>query len=866
MASSVQAQDILNDSLKLSIREGNISSIINDIERENEVFVSYSTNYLNDSIYYALRELSYTYASLFKEVLNGQNLEAVGRKGKILLIPINRTSLNQSIQATEVFTVNGYVRDAITGEFLIGASVYSPIIKQGAATNEMGYYSMDLPKGKHVLNYSYVGYTSASLDMHLKNSMRSDISLSYSYATEEIVVIDQDTAEFFRKWNFTRIEKIDNYPGLLGEEDPVQAIQLLTGFQSGNETQGGLYVRGSGYEQNLILMDGMPVFEPKHFFGVVSIFNEDAVNQMDVHKGGFAPKYGGRLSSVIDIHLAKGNKSEFRANAKIGLLGAKVHLEGPVIREKSSFSFSARSSWINYLINPLAKDFFKLENSDFRYYDLNFKYHHVISPTNQISFSTYLGDDLMYYEDVSNEIENLEIINSNTLRWGNRIYSLRWSRIVGSKLFMNTTMGAVQYHNASRLGLEFKITSGDSTITPSYEAVFRSKIKDAQLKTDLNYYFSNTVRFNFGFGYSKQNYNAGIKSSKFIFNGTVDELFEGDPVTRVDEFSLYFQHIYNPIDKISIASGFRLADRFVEDQFYLALEPRFNVNFVFPWKATLDLNYTRMSQFIHLLVNPGLGLPSDLWVPSTNKIKPELADQFAISYAQFFPYDLVFTAESYYKKLYNQIDYQSAYDILSPVINDVTTIPIFVNSRDWETRVVSGVGLASGFECSLERYSGNLKSKIAYTYGHSDRQFDKINNGISFPFSLDRRHDLSANLKYQLNKNIDVSALYIFGSGHPFTLALEEYVSIDNKIIYILNADSRNNQRLPDYKRLDISMHWQKAFKSYQAHINLGIYNLLNRRNAYYVYLAKTPDKDEYSLKQVSILPILPFVNFQIKI
>jgi hypothetical protein len=866
MATNLRAQDVLSAPVSLSISEGNIQAIIENIERENVIFISYSSNYLNDSIYYSLSNFPYTYASLFYELLRGQDLEAVGRKGKILLIPKKRSNTNQSGLSIEVFTVNGYVKDIITGEFLIGASVYSPILKQGTATNEMGYYSLDLPKGKHVLNYSYIGFQAESIDIDLNRSLRNDVELSYAYATEEIIVIDRDTSELYRKWNFTRIEDIENYPGLLGEDDPVQSIQMLTGIQSGNETQGGLYVRGSGYDQNLILMDGIPVFEPKHFFGIVSIFNEDAINQMDVYKGGFAPKYGGRLSSVIDIHLSKGNKSTFHANAKVGLLGAKIHLEGPVIKEKSSFSFSARSSWINYLLNPLAKDFFNLENSDFRYYDVNFKYHHIISPINQISFSTYIGNDLMYYEDKSNEIENLEINNSNTLRWGNRIYSFRWSRILGSKLFMNTTIGAVQYNNSSRLGLEFKILSGDSTSTPSYEAVFRSKIKDVQLKTDLNYYFSNTVRVNFGLGYSNQSYNAGIKSSKFIFNGTVDELFEGDPVTRVQEFSAYFQHQYNPIDRLSFSTGLRLADRFVEDQFYLSLEPRFNINVVFPWQSTLDMNYTRMSQFIHLLVNPGLGLPSDLWVPSTNDIKPEIANQFAIAYTQFLPFDLAFSAEAYYKRLYHQLDYQSAYDILSPVINDVTTIPIFVDSRDWESRVVSGDGISSGFEFALERYKGRLKGKIGYTYGNSDRQFDQINDGISFPYNLDRRHDLSTNLKFELSKNFDLAAMYIYGSGHPFTLALEEYVSIDNEIIYILNADSRNNQRLPAYKRLDLSMHWHKAYKSYQLDFNFGIYNLLNRKNPYYVYLAKTPDKNEYKLKQVSILPVLPFLNFQIKI
>lgn len=430
---------------------------------------------------------------------------------------------------------------------------------------------------------------------------------------------------------------------------------------------------------------------------------------------------------------------------------------------------------------------------------------------------------------------------------------------------MNTTIGRVNYRNSSRLGIEF-LVSPNGANNPTYEAVFRSRIRNTIAKTDLNYYYSNAARFNFGVGYSRQAYNAGIKSGQLIFMGDIDEIFEGDPLTSVNEFTLYVQHSYKPLDFLSISTGFRIADRFVEDQFYLSFEPRFNVNLVLKWKATLDLNYTRMTQFAHLLVNPGLGLPSNLWVPSTNKIKPEIADQYAAAYTQFLPANLVFTAEYYYKKLYNQIDFQSAYDFFSPVINDVTTIPIFVDSRDWENRVVAGKGLAYGYEFALEKYAGRLSAKVGYTYGHSIRQFDMINNGLAYPYNLDRRHDLSANLRYNVNKYLDFSCLYVYGSGHPYTLALEEYVSIDNEVLYILNADNRNNQRLPAYERLDLAFQVQKQFRSYHASINFGVYNALNRRNAYYVYLAKAPDREEYSLNQVSILPVLPFINFQIKI
>lgn len=857
-------QSILEKELILSIEQGNILEFLDDIEHNNAVFISYSSSYLDNKQIYTVPAGTYSYTALFDILLVDQNLNPVGRNGKILLVP-SKAQKRSLDMVPELYTLSGYVTDEMTGEHLIGASVYSPIIRQGTSTNDMGYYSLSLPKGNHVVNFSYVGYNSISANILLNKNIQRSLKLSNELTLGEVLVVDVDTNELRQKFDYVDMDGMSAYPALMGENDPLQNIQMFTGIQSGNESQGGLYVRGSGPDQNLILMDGIPIFEPKHFFGLVSIFNSDAINRINVSKAGFSPKYGGRLSSVIDVQLGTGNLSDFNASATVGMMGTKIHLEGPLIKDKSSISFSARGSWLNFLINSIAREQIGIEDSDFRLYDVNFKYSWKISNTNTLSLSSYVGNDLMYYIDKSDEIENLSLTNSNTLNWGNKLISLQWSKIIGAKLFLNTTVGAVQYDNSSKLGLEFAITTGDTTITPSYEAIARTRIKDVLAKMDFNYYHSNNTHIDFGLGASRQAYSSGIKTRTFIFNGDINEIFEGDPSTNVNEYYGYLNYRQKLLNTLTFSSGARIVNRGVRQVQYPHVEPRVNLNYVLPWKASIDLSYSRMSQFVHLLVNPGLGLPGDLWVPSTAQIKPEISDQFSFSYTHYLPFDFVFSAELYHKSLSNQLDYLSAYDIFSPIINDATIVPVFIESDDWEDRVVSGTGKAKGVELLVKKSEGKLKGWMGYTYAISDRTFDDIDDGKTYPFSLDRRHDVNLACSYQLTKQLDASLLYVYGSGHPFTLALEQYI-VNGKETYILNAENRNNKRLPAYERLDIAINWKKQILSYKVIASLGVYNTLNRRNPYYVYLAKTPDKEEYTLKQVSILPVLPFLNVHIRI
>ncbi len=859
-------QNVLDTEVKITVEKGSLKKIFSNLEKNNDFVVSYSSSIVDIGRKKMIDTTFYLCSDLFSLLLEDQPVRAISRGRKILIIPDPTKNLSYTrLKPRNYYTINGYVKDSETGEALIGASVYNPLTNRGTVTNEFGYYSFTMPEGRQTVNYSFVGFKAVSKTYSLSKRIRSDIYLNSNIEIEEIVVIDQDSSAIWRGREKINLEEIRNLPAVFGEVDVIKSISLLPGVQSGNEAQGGLLVRGGSPDQNLIMFDGMPLYEVNHLLGLVSIFNEDVINNVNIYKSDFSAKYGGRLSSVVDIQLKDGNYKQFEGSATAGIIGGKFNLEGPIQKEKSSFNIAGRTSWIDRIVGPRINDFLDIEDTRFNYYDFNIKIKREFQSTNSLTFSAYFGRDNISYEEVPQTIDQTFDLNTrNNLNWGNEVASLRWSRLLGPKVFSNLTVGFVNYNYLYHV--RHTLEPIDDPVIPekNFSIASTSRIFDRMVKLDFDYFNSNQLDVKFGAGYILHTYNPAVKQASVPLENSIADIFGGISATNASEFNFYAEDYYRPFSNLSIHTGAHFAFFSVRDKLYRSFQPRVSVNYGLPWNAYIGASYSRMNQFIHLLANPGLGLPSDLWVPSTETLAPEFSDQFTLNYTMDFTESIKFHTALYYKTFENLLEFRSAYDLFSPVINDLDKIPVFNEARDWESRVEAGSGNAYGWEIQIRKKRGRLTGNIAYTLGRSFRVFDQINRSVPFPYRYDRKHDVSISLVQNLNPYFDLGMVWIYGTGNAYTLPLEEYFSIDGELI--LDFESRNNYRLPDYHRFDLSLNFNKRYGRYGLSASLGAYNAYNRQNAYYVYLYQNPTTEAYNLRQVSIFPILPYLNVKLKI
>ncbi|WP_235298385.1 TonB-dependent receptor [Portibacter marinus] len=862
---SVAQKDILDRKVTLTIEQGELKQIFENLEKNNDVVVSYSSSIVDISARKTLDTTTYICSELFSLLLEEQPVRAISRGAKILIIPDPSKNITfNRLRPRNFFTINGYVKDAETGEILIGASVYNPVTNRGTITNEFGYYSFTMPQGSQTINYSFVGYSPVSRTFKVNKRLRADIYLKSDYEIEEIIVIDQDSSMIWRGREKISLDEIRDLPAVFGEVDVIKSISLLPGIQSGNEAQGGLLVRGGSPDQNLIMLDGIPLYEVNHLFGLVSMFNEDAINNVNLYKSDFSAKYGGRLSSVVDIQLKDGNYKNFGGSATLGVLGGKLNVEGPIQKEKSSFNVAGRTSWIGGLVGPTVNNFLEVEGTRFNYYDFNVKIKREFQTSNSLTFSAYHGRDNISFIDNSRKIGDFNLSTNNQLSWGTDVASMRWSRLIGPKVFANLTMGFVNYNYLYNVQHDLANMVDPSIEDQRLNVASTSRILDRIVKLDFDYFRSNKLDIKYGLGYTLHTYNPSVKQASRFLGSSIQEIFPDIIATNTAEFTAYGESYYRPFANLSIHTGLHFATYVLKDKTYRSLQPRLSVNLGLPWQGFLGISYSRMNQFIHLLGNPGLGLPVDLWVPSTTELAPEISDQFSLGYNMDVFENYRVSTSVYYKTFKNLIEFRSAYDLFNPVVNNLSQQPVFEESRDWESRVDSGTGLAYGWEAQIKRREGRWTGSVSYTYGRSIRTFQEINRGEAFPYRYDRKHDVSVTSVFHINPRVSLGALWIYGTGNAITLPLEGF--LDDNGNEILNYQTRNNFRLPPYHRFDISLNYDREFGNYKFSSSIGAYNLYNRQNPYYVYLFQNPNTDEYSLRQISIFPILPYINVKLKI
>ncbi|MGK7397510.1 MAG: TonB-dependent receptor [Candidatus Cyclobacteriaceae bacterium M3_2C_046] len=757
-------------------------------------------------------------------------------------------------------TISGYIKDQENGESLIGANVFEKNDLVGTAANQYGFYSLTLPAGEVTLIYSYVGYLSQVINFKLEAD--TTINLELIPATlDEVVVTSERMEEIQNQTQMSTVNiplnEIKKLPALLGETDVMKVIQLLPGVQSGNEGASGIYVRGGGPDQNLILLDGVPVYNASHLFGFFSVFNPDAINNVQLTKGGFPARYGGRLSSVLDITMKEGNNRKFQGEGAIGLISSKLTLEGPIIPGKTSFLVSGRRTYLDLLARPLIKS---ATDGDevvgYYFYDLNAKINHQFSEKDRIYFSIYSGDDEAYsrYKDeYSWENTQTNYDESFGLKWGNIISALRWNHIWNHKLFSNTTLTYSRYRFNIYQEYDETITTGDQVQNTYFYSEYNSGIRDFAAKIDFDYLPNPAHNVKFGLTGIHHTFNPGVFGFEDI--NLADTVFGSEKITA-QELGAYLEDEIRVNDRLNINAGFHLAAFNVENKWYTSIQPRFNLRYLVNASTSIKASYADMTQFVHLLTNSGIGLPTDLWLPSTADVAPQESSQVALGLARSLGSEFEVSLEGYYKWMENLIEYKEG-------------ATYFNLDQDWQNKIESGRGTSYGLEVFLQKKTGSLTGWLGYTLSWANRKFENLNFGRVFPYKYDRRHDISLALTKSISSKVDFSMAWVYGTGNAITLPTATYPRrIRDQYIFfgddINHYESRNGFRMPAFHRLDLGIDFKKDKKWGQRVWSLGVYNLYNRRNPFFIDTG-WDDQGNRKFIQYSLFPIIPSVRYSFK-
>lgn len=748
---------------------------------------------------------------------------------KILIITIG-ILLSISSIAQVKFTISGYVKAAESGEELIGATVVVKSISAGVSANVYGFYSLTLPEGNYEVTYSFIGYEDVVKKIELNQNVKMNIELRETVNELDVVEISAEGEDKNIKSIEMSVNKIDSktikkIPALLGEADVVKSVLLLPGVSTVGEGSTGFNVRGGGIDQNLVLLDEAPVYNSSHLFGFFSVFNPDAVKNVKLIKGGIAPEYGGRLSSILDVRMKEGNKKEFTGTGGVGVIFSRLSLESPIIKDKTSFIVAGRRSYADILAKPFLNN--DLKDSKFYFYDLTAKVNHEINENNRIFLSGYFGRDIFGSGFVFN--------------WGNATATARWNHIFNEKLFMNLTTFYSDYDYA------FGIEEDDSRDDFSWE----SSIVSYSVKPDFSYYLNNQNTLKFGGQYLKYNFKPAEAS--FVSDGQKNNI--SLPEKFSTEAGLYVQNEQKIGSRTSLLYGFRVSyfayqgkgekqtyrdtipgvrkpldklEPFKNNEViadYMNFEPRLSIKYDLDEVSSIKASYNRMTQYLHLISNTIASTPIDLWLPTTNNIKPQIADQVAVGYFRnFMKNKYEASAEVYYKDFQNQIDY-------------IDNADLFFN-EELEGDLLSGDGRAYGLELYIKKNKGKLNGWISYTLAKTERKVNGLNRGKWYPTRFDRTHNLSVVSSYDYNEKWSFSANFVFSSGTPATFPTNRY-EIQGVVLPHNVDESRNNYRIPSYHRLDVSATLtptKNVGRRWQGEWVFSIYNLYSRKNPFSIF------------------------------
>ncbi|HEY3371128.1 MAG TPA: TonB-dependent receptor [Prolixibacteraceae bacterium] len=774
---------------------------------------------------------------------------------------------------SQTFTIRGFVSDFSTGERLLNANVYDQKISRGTITNNFGFYSLTFPQGNHSIACSFVGYQTQVIQIKLQKDTVIDFKLILKPDMEEVTIVGQKVESKLTSAQMSRVEvpmdMVQNLPAFLGEADVIKTIQLLPGVQSGSEGTSGLYVRGGGPDQNLILLDDVPVYNAEHLFGFFSVFNADAIKSVSFYKGGFPARYGGRLSSVLDIRMKDGNEKALHGNFSIGLISSKLNLEGPIVKGKTTFNFSARRTYIDVLTRPLmAKSSDGNDVAGYFFHDLNMKITHKFSDRNRIYLSAYNGRDKAYSRSDNKEFyndENWQNKDKLSVGWGNITTALRWNYIFSNKLFANTTLTYSRYQfDVAESSVSKNLSTGK--IADSNGLDYKSGIEDFGLKMDFDYFPTPNQRIKYGGNVIAHTFRPGIlafNENNADENNDIEAAFS-NPNIRAQELYAYFEDNIDLNGRLSVNVGLHASEFFVDNTFYPSLQPRISARWLATGRLSFKAAYSKMTQNIHLLSSSTISLPTDLWLPTTKKVKPQTSHQYALGGVYQVSPAIDLSVEGFYKSMDHLLEYKEGASFVGA-------------STGWEDKVEMGKGWSYGTEVLLQKNTGKTTGWIGYTWGKAERQFDNLNWGKKFYARYDRRHDVSFVMTHRFSSRFDIGLTWVYGTGNAVTLPTQNvtaanlpFSSFQFQTEYEYYGQ-RNNYRMPSYHRMDVGFNFHKQKKHGIRTWNLSFYNAYSRHNPYFLYFESTSEAEfqktgkSRKLNQLSLFPILPSISYSYK-
>ncbi|MFN0031428.1 MAG: TonB-dependent receptor [Flavobacteriales bacterium] len=784
------------------------------------------------------------------------------------------------VGAQQLFTISGQVRSAATGEASIGALVVAKEINEGQAADVYGYYSLTLREGTHTIEYSYLGFETQAFIITLNQDVVKDVELMELRSETDAVIVEADKSRNTQSTDLGKVnldvDAIKKLPVLLGEVDILKTITLLPGVRSSGEGNAGFYVRGGGVDQNLILLDNATVYNASHLFGFFSVFNADAVKNLELTKGGVPANFGGRLASVLDIQLKEGNSKEMKVQGGIGTIASRLTIEGPIKKDVSSFIISARRTYIDVLMKPFIKPESNFAGSGYYFYDLNAKLNYRLSPSDQLFASAYFGRDVFTFKSKQTNF-------GTRIPWGNATGTLRWNHIITQKLFMNVMATFTDYRFAfegDQEEFEFKLSSG---------------IQDVGAKVQWNYFPNYLHNMRWGVEYVHHNFTPNS-----VYARSGDTEFDTGPEVHLlsHEAAAYLLEERDITENLRINAGLRISHfihtgpftRYIavdDDNLgtpaapqeinytkhqkvktYTGMEPRANLRYTINRQSSLKAGYMRNYQYIHLTSLSPTSLPTDVWLPSTEVTQPQIGQQISAGYFRNLDNDAWETSiEAYYKTMQNQAEYKEGAAPEQTVNDNIDNLLVF------------GKGWSYGVELFVKKRTGKLNGWIGYTWSKTQRQLEEINGGRDYYTRWDRRHDMSFVLNYKVSKRLDFGFVFVYATGQPITIPVERYFFET----YVMDRYiERNAYRMAAYHRADASLtiHARESRKitdpetgvvterkkRVQSSWNFSVYNLYNRKNPYFIYFGNDGQLSTGTIQvkayQVSLFPVLPGVTW----
>lgn len=841
--------DLLNKRITLKAKRQNLTEILSRIESLAGVTFSYNIKIIPQGKY-NLNVRNEELRLVLAELLSPQKLSFSLVYGSHIVISASDPNIKK-------FTVSGYIRDEYSGERLIGVQVTDRHSLKSSISNQDGYYTITLPSDSITLLYISDGYKGKQVSTMLDKNIRLDMTLRDETEYTRYTITSktgQQTSYKPDEFHFNS-KTLRLLPVLFGESDIMKGLQLLPGVSAGNDGTISLNIRGGSPEQNLILLDDIPLYNPSHIYGFFSVFNSDIVKDVRLIKGGMSSRYSGRLSSVIDVRTLDGNNKKIKFQTSAGILSSKLTIDGPLGKNrKTTFIASGRRSYLDLLSNALNIRFSGSNASPFRtgyyFYDANGKLNHTFSRKHQLSVSFYTGRDNSLIKNsfsVKNPAYTVREKDEQNVFWGNDIVSLRSNHVISPKISAWVSLAYTSYSFGNESFYEYSENRDSQKLANTYRYKFISRIRNGIFSCNTEYKSGGILTLKTGAGIVLHEFNREISTSDELISKQSDKNLSSSAF----EYNAYADAGWKLSRRIQLNTGLHLVSYHTGSVAYPFVQPRLKTDYKISKSLLFHAAYQNTAQFLHLLTSNSLGMPLDLWVPSTANTRPETSDLVSAGLS-FSKGTYALNAEAFYRKLNHIIEYRDATNYIG-------------SDNEWEDKITVGKGRAYGYEFLAEKKSGKTRGWISYTLSWNYRQFEGVNGGQEFPYKYDRRHNLASLISHEFSKQIDVSASWIYSTGANYTLP-EQIYSLPSggrpsNLVYIYG--DRNNYKFPDYHRLDFGINFKKHRTKYSRVFSIGAYNVYNRLNPFYISPAYN-QKGERTFEAVSLFPAIPSFNYKI--